>query len=48
MAKRTVLIADPNEEDRARLVEILSAIGLNTLTGASNTEVLAQCDSRVD
>jgi HD-like signal output (HDOD) protein len=48
MAKRVVLLADPNEEDRTRMAEILSAIGLKSVFGVSNTEILAHCDGGAD
>ena len=48
MAKRTVLIADTNQEDAARISEIISTLGLRPVRAKAAKEVLALCQAGVD
>ncbi len=48
MSKRTVLVADPDEEERKRLEEILTPLGIKVVFASAENEVLAHCDSGVD
>jgi HD-like signal output (HDOD) protein/CheY-like chemotaxis protein len=45
VSKRIIVIADSVEADRDRLAEILKAIGIKSVFGISNAEVLALCDA---
>ena len=47
MGKQKILIFDMVEEDRARLVEIVSAVGLKTVEADSLASALAQCENGI-
>ncbi len=48
MAKRTVLIAETNQEDAERISEIISSLGLRPVRAKAAKEVLALCQAGVD